>query len=243
MTTPAQLIVAHPGQLRLQCTSYLLVGPEGLVLIDPGSSVGHEDLCHCLAEHGYAPEQVGWVLLTHCHADHVLAAGAWRERGAQLVATPYTAAALRAGSHEVWYEYPDYVLPTEVDREVTDGEVLRLAGLEILALHTPGHTPGCAGFLVETEVGLTAFTGDLLTTLCSPGWAGSVGFSPEQTLASLEKLLTAAPVRICWGHSIIEEPAGEWLRKGIALGRAGEWIIDGELHPESTLAEGMPRRA
>jgi glyoxylase-like metal-dependent hydrolase (beta-lactamase superfamily II) len=242
MPTPAQLLLAHPGQLRLQCTSYLLVGPEGLVLIDPGSCVGDEEIIRRLHAEGYAARDVRTVLLTHCHVDHALAAGRWRERGAVLVATPYTAAVLRAGSREVWYEYPDYVFPTEVDREAADGEVLRLAGLEVQALHTPGHTPGCASYLVDTQHGLTAFTGDLLTNEGHPGWAGSVGFSAEQTLASLERLLAAAPVRACWGHGVIEESAVTWIQRGIALGRAGQWVLDPDLHPDAGPEPGMSRR-
>ena len=241
MPTPAQLIIAHPGRY-LQCTTYLLVGPEGLVLIDPGTLVGDADIVARLAREGYAPEQVGWVLLTHCHMDHSLAAGAWRERGAQLVASPYTAAQVRAGSREVWYEFPDYVFPTDVDREAGDGEVLHIAGLEIGVLATPGHTPGCTSFLVETQERLTAFTGDLITTEAHPGWGGSVGFSVEESLASTEKLLEAGPARACWGHGVIEEPAEAWLGRALELGRTGQWTIDSQFHPKAQPAEGMPRR-
>jgi glyoxylase-like metal-dependent hydrolase (beta-lactamase superfamily II) len=235
------LLLAHPGRY-LQCASYLLVGPEGLVLVDPGSGVGDADLVRRLGEYGYAPEEVGWVLLTHCHCDHTLAARRWRERGSRIAATPYTAAVLRAGGPEVWYEYPDYVWPTPVDREIADGEVLRLAGLEIRVLHLPGHTPGCAGFLVETAEGLTALTGDLLTGRGHPGWAGSAGFFAEETRASVEKLLAAAPARAVWGHGPIAEPASDWLRRGLALERAGEWIIDADPHPGARPAPGMERR-
>lgn len=242
MPTPAQFLLAHPGQLRLQCTSYFLVGPQGLVLIDPGSQVGEEAILQRLQQLGYTPQDLAAVLLTHCHVDHALAAGAWRQRGCPLMATPYTAAVLRAGSPEVWYEYPECVFPTEVDREVADGETLALAGVEITAVHTPGHTPGCVSFLVQTQDGLTAFTGDLLTDQGHPGWAGSLGFSLEQTLASLEKLLAAAPARACWGHGVIEEPAQAWLRRGIALGRAGKWVLDPDLHPDARPEPGMAAR-
>lgn len=242
MPPTAQCLIAHPGQLRLQCTSYFLLGPQGPVLIDPGSQVGEEAILQRLQDLGYAPSDLAAILFTHCHVDHALAAGAWRGRGCPLVATPYTAAVLRAGSPEVWYEYPECVLPTEVDREVADGETLHLAGLEITVLHTPGHTPGCASYLVGTQDGLTAFTGDLLTHQGHPGWAGSVGFSPEQTLASLEKLLAAAPARACWGHGIVEEPAEAWLRRGIALGRAGQWVLDPDLHPDARPEPEMRRR-
>ena len=46
--------------------------------------------------------------------------------GARLVASARTAEILRAGGHQVWYEFPDEVVATEVDVTVADGEVLRL---------------------------------------------------------------------------------------------------------------------
>ena len=45
-----------------------------------------------------------------------------------------------------------------------EGDTLRLAGLEIAVLHTPGHTPGCVCLLCETSL----FSGDTL-------FAGSCG--------------------------------------------------------------------
>ena len=135
-----EVSIAFPGGY-LQCVVYVVGGPQGAVVIDPGSGT--------------------------CEAQ-----------------------VLRAGSRQVWYEFPDWVIPTEVDQEPADGEVLDLAGFPIRVLHAPGHTPGCASYLVETDEGLVAFTGDLLTQTAQASWAGSEGFSVEDTLASTEKLLT-----------------------------------------------------
>jgi glyoxylase-like metal-dependent hydrolase (beta-lactamase superfamily II) len=84
------------------------------------------------------------VLLTHHHFDHVSEVGALKER------------------------WPDLVVlanPTEDIEgagEFSDGPV---AGLEVRALHTPGHTGGMLAFVVE---GTDVFTGDTL-------FKGSVG--------------------------------------------------------------------
>lgn len=79
------------------------------------------------------------VLETHVHADHITGAGALRERtGAKVVAS-------RRGA------------PC-VDVQVGDGEVVRVGGLEVKVLETPGHTDDSLTFLVGNKL----FTGDAL---------------------------------------------------------------------------------
>lgn len=79
------------------------------------------------------------VLETHVHADHITGAGALRERtGAKVVAS-------RRGA------------PC-VDVHVGEGETVRVGGLEVKVLETPGHTDDSLSFLVEGKL----FTGDAL---------------------------------------------------------------------------------
>lgn len=80
------------------------------------------------------------VLETHVHADHVTAAGTLRERTG---AKTYVSA--RGGA------------PC-ADVLVNDGDEIRIGGLSIRALATPGHTNGCVSYLVGDRV----FTGDAL---------------------------------------------------------------------------------
>ena len=233
----AKVHIAHPGG-RLQCTSYLVVGPEGALLVDCGSGYCEGELLAGIRRAGSAPQDVSHVLLTHCHVDHALGAGRVRRRGMRLVAAPRTAEILRAGGHQVWYEFPEAVEPTEVDAAPEDGEVLHVAGLDVRVVHTPGHTDGCATYLVETDAGLAAFTGDLLGGNGHPGWTGSEGFSVEQSLRSIERLLALAPALAFWGHGAIDAPACEWLRRGLQIGRAGQWQLHGELHPDVPPPDG-----
>lgn len=79
------------------------------------------------------------VLETHVHADHVTSAGALRER------TGATVAASGRGA------------PC-VDRKLVHGDVVRLGGLEVKVLETPGHTDDSLSFLCEGHL----FTGDTL---------------------------------------------------------------------------------
>ncbi|QSQ11793.1 MBL fold metallo-hydrolase [Myxococcus landrumensis] len=79
------------------------------------------------------------VLETHVHADHITAAGLLRERtGAQVFASALGAPC--------------------VDRQLSQGDVVRVGGIEVLVLETPGHTDDSLSFLCDGRL----FTGDAL---------------------------------------------------------------------------------
>ncbi|HEY2332278.1 MAG TPA: MBL fold metallo-hydrolase [Acidimicrobiales bacterium] len=75
----------------------------------------------------------------------------------------------------------------QVDGELADGQVLSLAGLELLVLHTPGYTRGSCSFHVPAAS--TVFAGDTLG-LTAPE-SGSPFSDPVVQVASIrERLLT-----------------------------------------------------
>ncbi len=207
-------------------------GPEGAILVDPGSGASEEMLFDGIRRAGVCMEDIHHILLTHCHVDHSLGVYRLLNRDRILFSSIRTAEIIQAGGHQVWYEYPDYVIPTHVDRVVKDGEILDLCGLKIQALYTPGHTDGCASYLVETKEGLVALTGDLLCDNGQPGWSGSEGFSVEASMSSLQKLIEQSPRYAFWGHGVIQRPALDWLREGLSLGRSSCWSLSTELHPD-----------
>ena len=118
------------------------------------------------------------ILLTHAHNDHI---GAAREVADAVGAPIY----LNPEDLVLWEQvYPD----AGPDRQLADGDVFRVAGAELRASHTPGHSPGSTCFLLEEQG--TVFTGDTLFN----GGPGATGrsFSDYPTiLASIrERLLT-----------------------------------------------------
>jgi len=242
MCAPARVDVVHPGGY-LQCTSYLIEAPGGLILVDPGSGVAEREVIANIERTGRGLTDVQAVLITHCHYDHARGAYRFRRHGARIIASPRTAAILRAGGHQVWPEYPEYVIPTEIDQTVADGESVGLCGISLHVLHTPGHTEGCASFMVETDGGLAVFTGDLISSRGHPGWAGSEGFCTDATLRSIQHLLEAGPARAFSGHAVIAQPASEWLNAALKLGRSGQWELDDQLHPEKRPPEFFERRS
>ena len=63
---------------------YLVVGPEGPILIETGPGSTLATLLSQIRQRGFEPEQIKHVLVTHIHLDHAGAAGWWAQQGAQI---------------------------------------------------------------------------------------------------------------------------------------------------------------
>lgn len=149
------------------------------VVVDPGFSP--EGVHRLLAAAGKTPVA---VLATHAHFDHVGEAGDFAGETPVFI---HEADALAFTDEPAWRAgFPNPLAPVKELRTVADGEVLRLAGLEIEVMHTPGHTPGHCSFRIETDAVLCS--GDLV-------FAGSIGRSdfpnsdPGAMRASLRRFL------------------------------------------------------
>ncbi|WP_205314471.1 MBL fold metallo-hydrolase [Nocardioides houyundeii] len=120
------------------------------------------------------------ILCTHAHDDHVRAATELRQR----VVAPIL---LHPDDRPLW----ELVHPDELwDVDLSDGQVIEVAGTALTVLHTPGHAPGAVCFWVP-ELGCV-FTGDTLFQ----GGPGATGrsFSDRATLeASIRSRLWELP--------------------------------------------------
>jgi glyoxylase-like metal-dependent hydrolase (beta-lactamase superfamily II) len=171
------LIAAFPaGPWATNC--YVVApGPgQECLVIDPGmdSSSGVADV---VREHRLRPAA---VLVTHGHVDHMFCvapvAGAYEAAAyvhpadrhlltdPMAALSPESAAMLLGGNYQ--FSEPDTV------NEVTDGDLLEVAGIAITVDHAPGHTPGSVTFRTpytgQEAVHEVMFSGDLL-------FAGSIG--------------------------------------------------------------------
>lgn len=145
------------------------------VIIDPGKDAA-AGVDAVITEHKLKPVS---VLVTHGHVDHMWCvapvAGTYdatayiHPKDRHLLANPMmgmsaeTSAMMLGGKYE--FAEPDRV------EELTDAQVLQLAGLEFVVDHTPGHTEGSVVFrtpYADQDVAEVMFSGDLL-------FAGSIG--------------------------------------------------------------------
>jgi glyoxylase-like metal-dependent hydrolase (beta-lactamase superfamily II) len=112
-----------------------IVGDDAeCVIIDPA----HDPAAVAAAVEG---RKVTAILLTHGHDDHIRAVGEVRT----LVNAPVY---LNRNDWMLW----EQVFPgTEPDHDIADGDTFDGAGTSLVALHTPGHSPGSVCFLLEGE--------------------------------------------------------------------------------------------
>jgi hydroxyacylglutathione hydrolase len=197
-----------------QTNTYVVATAPGTecVVIDPG--LGAESgLNEVIAEHRLKPLA---VMLTHGHLDHMFSvtpvcrshqAVCWiHPADRDLLSDPLLAMGTETGEllARLIPDHPGFVEPDEV-RELVDSSVIDLAGIEFLATHAPGHTPGSTMYQTpagqSTDAESAVFSGDVL-------FAGSIGRTDlpggnvDQMLQSLRtKVLPLPdPVVVLPGH-------------------------------------------
>ena len=163
-----------------ETNAYLVDGPGGSVLVDPGARTADLDAA-------VADRDVAHVTVTHAHSDHVGAVAAYAaETGATVWA--------RRG-REARFEAATGVTP---DRTFAEGTTV--GGLTVL--DAPGHAPDHVAF--ETRDGVLA--GDLAFASGSVAVAAPEG-DMRAYLVALRRLLARDPPRLYPGHgSTVDDP-------------------------------------
>ena len=152
------------------------------------------DLCERL--------NVGDVLTTHGHGDHIQAVPA-----------------VRAAGHRVGVGAADAHMLPGYDFEIADGSVVDVGRLRLRAIHTPGHTPGGTCFSIEGSPVLLA--GDTLF----PGGPGATrGNSTDfaTIIRSIQQRLFVLP-----DETIVMPGHGDDTTIGTERPHLQEWIDRG----------------
>jgi glyoxylase-like metal-dependent hydrolase (beta-lactamase superfamily II) len=149
------------------------------------------------------------VVCTHAHDDHVNQAPALSDRfGAPVLLNPAEA--------PLWQmTHPD----RKPDGELAEGDVLRVGGIELRVLLTPGHSPG-SSCLHSPELG-TVFTGDTLFQ-GGPGATGRSYSSFDTIVESIRTTLLTLP-----GDTTVRTGHGDSTSIGAEAPHLEEWLARG----------------
>ena len=232
---------------RVTLNAFLVTGAgRKPVLIDAGyGAFGPPTMGRvpaALAAVGIAPEEVGTILVTHLHPDHVgglLADGTAAYPNAEIVLhadearhwLPDAALAQAPEEARAYFETARKAVAPYADRmrEHSGGEVLP----GITAVHLPGHTPGHCGFRIASgDASLLVFTDVVhLPAIQFAQPEAGVGFDVDgdQARATRKRILdevAGAGTRIAGSH--LEFPAvGYVTREGTGYRFAPElWVSD-----------------
>jgi hydroxyacylglutathione hydrolase len=171
------------GWLQCNCT---ILGDEATreaIVIDPGDDP--DEILKRLAKHGLTAKQ---IVCTHTHIDHVGAIFELQER-MQSPASIHKADLLLFEKLDMQAQWIGMPMPKRgvIDHFIEDGAGITCNGIEIGAIHTPGHTPGSTTFLLPGDRNIL-FTGDTLFAQ-SIGRTDLWGGSHPQIISSIQHRL------------------------------------------------------
>jgi glyoxylase-like metal-dependent hydrolase (beta-lactamase superfamily II)/8-oxo-dGTP pyrophosphatase MutT (NUDIX family) len=214
-----RLTAPNPGMMTGPGTNAYLLGEGELALIDPGPAIDSH------IEKILSFGKIGSILCTHTHLDHSPAAAAIKAAtGAKVYGRPAP---------------PGQDASFQPDVVVEDGQRIRVGGVTLRAIHTPGHASNHLCYLLEQTRML--FTGDHVmqgsTVVINPPDGNMRAY-----LGSLERLLAEDIAIIAPGHGwLIGDPHRE-ARRLIAhrLGRERKVVAALEKVKKGSLEELLP---
>jgi len=161
------------GPLLTNC--YILTSNKEAIVVDPGAEL--DKILKELKE-----KKLKYIILTHYHWDHVLAAPKLREK---------------KGGKILIHEKEKEFLKFKVDKFLKGDEVIKIGKETLKIIHTPGHSKGSISILGKNFI----FTGDVIFEdgfgRCDlPGGSEK---EMKETLEKLEKIIQKG-IKIYPGH-------------------------------------------
>lgn len=132
-------------------SSYLIESSAGLMLLNSGTAETASQVLANIQQLGFDPHQVKILIGLHGHYDHIGGMAAIKQAtGAKLYMSAADRAVVESGGRND-FQYGDGFAwqPVAVDRELRDGDKIRLGGTELAVHATPGHTRGTITCMME----------------------------------------------------------------------------------------------
>jgi glyoxylase-like metal-dependent hydrolase (beta-lactamase superfamily II) len=189
------------GSWEVDNNIWLVGGDDDVVVIDAAHDAGP-------IIDAVRGRNVVAVVCTHGHNDHVTVA--------PQLGDALDAPVLLHPADEVLWRMTH---PGKEFRALQDGEVLNVAGTELRAIHTPGHSPGST-CLHAPELG-AVFSGDTLFQ-GGPGATGRSYSDFPTILTSISERLGTLP-----GDTVVYTGHGDTTTIGGELVHYDEWVVRG----------------
>ena len=193
--------------------------------------------------------EVAWILETHVHADHLSAAPYLAEKLGGKIAIGANIAAVQKVFGKIFNAGTEFEMDgSQFDRLFADGDVFAIGNLDVVVMHTPGHTPACVTYVI----GDAAFIGD---TLFMPDFgtarADFPGGSATELYSSIQRILalpddtrlflchdykTKTRDTFCWQTTVAKQKA---TNVHVGSGKSEEEFVDFRTARDAQLA--MPK--
>ena len=187
--------LTSPGDAAI----YLIHFGDEAALVDAGCGGAAKRLFRNIRGCDVMPDQTKYLLITHCHYDHIGGIPEIRDRTKCLVlAHDLDAHYMEKGDDVVtaakWYGSSIGPIPVDV-KWSGNQKNLDLGSRKIKALHAPGHSPGSAVYLTESDGLKILFGQDVHGPLDS-----SLLSNRDDYLRSLRMLTSLEADILCEGH-------------------------------------------
>ncbi len=222
-----------PGlyQLDARWVNMFLFNTEPLVLLDGGSAGAETIVESALLAFGKSWEDLGHIVVSHCHPDHSGGLAAIKRlSGAKVHMHPLDARMVQKGLalrtlypapgpvagmlfRKFIADIPETVEACQTDTDLRDGQFVAGLPLKLRVLHTPGHSEGHCAFLWE-EQDKVLLTADACAHVFGLGY--SVAYEDfrmgEQSLTRLSALSFDVA---CFGHGnpILKQASQKFRKK------------------------------
>lgn len=145
----------YVGSLGL--ASYLIVTPQGNILINSDTEKNVPLLKASIAKLGFKFSDTRILLISHAHWDHDAGSALIKqETGAQYMVMAEDVPVVESGGKADFNYGSDPATlypPAKVDRVLHDGDRVSLGGAVLVAHLTPGHTRGCTTWTMKVASG------------------------------------------------------------------------------------------